>query len=80
MSRPKSYDTVIAGYRVTVTSGAPDDSGVNGCWISKGRFSSSLAVLDDFGMIADEEGTPCHSVPASVQQKIREFASQHGYD
>lgn len=73
------HKTTIDGYTVEVTTGYADDSGTNGCWISKGNFNSSLAVLEDFGMLANQAGEPVHTVKQSTIDKIVAYSESKGY-
>lgn len=71
-----NYVTKVDGYTVTIT----DEDGSEGvqCWIEKGNYLASLALLEDRGILdSDRDGTI--EVDESTIDKIRLLADKHGY-
>jgi hypothetical protein len=67
---------LIAGYTVDIEP-HEDREGVD-CWVSKGRFSASLACLEGEGGLFNDQGQ-MQPVPEAILDRIRSFAEQHGY-
>ena len=66
--------TKIKGYTVEFT--ICDDS--SNCFIEKGNFFSSLAVLSDFGYLESRTGSQ-HKVNPDTIEEIYEWALEQGY-
>lgn len=66
--------TKIKGYKVELT--VCDDS--TQCWVEKGKFSGSLALLMDMGILESREGFE-HQVNEDTTDAILEWASANGY-
>lgn len=68
--------TTIDGFTVTIEPNE-DREGVQ-CWVSKGRATSSLALVEDLGHVEDDrEGT--FGVREATIDRIRAYAERHGY-
>jgi hypothetical protein len=65
----------IAGYLCTIEPNE-DREGVN-CYVSKGKFSASLACLEGEGKLFDMDNEM--PVRDETIDLIRKFADQHGY-
>jgi hypothetical protein len=69
-------ETIIDGFTVSIEPNE-DRPGFN-CWVAKGRASSSLAVVEDFGAISPDEAGEV-KVPQATIDRIRAFAEANGY-
>ena len=68
--------TTIDGLTIEIEPNEGRD-GVN-CYISKGRFSASLACLEDTGLISWGDKAD-YIVPARTIERIRVYAEKHCY-
>jgi len=66
--------TKISGYSVEIS--ACDDS--TNCWIEKGKYSASLAALQDTGLLETTLGGE-HAVNPDIIDRITEWAEANGY-
>jgi len=66
--------TKIKGYSVEIS--VCDDA--TQCWVEKGKFSSSLAVLSDTGFLENFLGAT-HKVKPDTIDEINEWAEAQGY-
>lgn len=74
-----NHKTRIGQYDIDATTGYAEDSGTNGCWINKGRFSASLAALEDMGWLEDHNTGETHKVASSIIEAITAWAKSKGY-
>lgn len=68
-------ETNIEGYTVSVTH---TDETVC-CDIQKGRFSASLALAEDDGVLYDYDYLTTLRISQSALKQITSFALKHGY-
>lgn len=66
--------TKISGYSVEIS--ICDDS--TQCWVEKGKYSASLAALQDTGLLETSLGGE-HKVRHDVIDEITEWAEANGY-
>jgi hypothetical protein len=62
---------VIEGFKVEVDG--------TDCFVSKGKFCTSLAAMLDSGILEDSSFTAYIDVPASVQAQAEAFAIANGW-
>ena len=67
-------ETTINGFTVTFM----DFGDSNNCYVQKGKFSHSLALLQDLGGFEDDEGNTLDISPATID-KIEAWALAQGY-
>lgn len=65
--------TTIKGYTVELDT----DDETTQCFITKGRYSASLAALSSTGVLTDDDKE--HAVPGSIQGDIENWAYNNGY-
>jgi hypothetical protein len=68
----------INGFTVTFMTFDDDTGNSNNCYVQKGRFSHSLALLQDLGEFQDGEGNTLEISPATID-KIEAWALAQGY-
>jgi hypothetical protein len=68
----------INGFTVTFMTFDDDTGNTNNCYVQKGRFSHSLALLQDLGEFQDGEGNTLEISPATIN-KIEAWALAQGY-
>jgi hypothetical protein len=66
--------TKISGYSVEISTCGDSTN----CWIEKGTYSASLAVLQDYGYL-ERAGCGEHRVNPDVIDRITEWAEANGY-
>ena len=66
--------TKICGYTVEISTCGDSTQ----CWVEKGKFSASLAALQDTGLLETRLGGE-HSVNVDVINRITEWAEANGY-
>jgi len=73
----------IDGFTVELeTMSDPSDPGRGewvDCWVSQGRHSASLGLLEDLGMIEVDGGQDIY-VPLVTIGRIRTWAARYGYE
>jgi hypothetical protein len=72
----------IHGFEVTLDTDM-DNTGregerVTGCWINKGDYSGSLALLEHLGGLEDRDGNDLEVSPGTIEA-ISKWAEKHGY-
>ena len=70
--------TKINGFTVTFMEFDEDTGNSNNCYVEKGKFSHSLALLQDFGQFDDGEGNTLPISHATIE-KIEAWAIAQGY-
>jgi hypothetical protein len=77
------HKTTVDGFEVEIVKMSDENDPARGEWVdayvSKGRHSASLAVIEDFGYIEVDGGEDI-KLAASTIDEIREIADAHGYD
>jgi len=70
--------TKINGFTVTFMEYDSDTGNSNNCYVEKGKFSHSLALLQDMGEFNDGEGNTLPISEATIN-KIEAWALAQGY-
>jgi len=70
--------TTINGFTVTFMSEDDDTGNTNNCYVEKGNFSHSLALLQDLGEFDDGDGNTLPINPSTIE-KIEKWAIAQGY-
>ncbi len=68
----------IDGFTVTFMEYDGGTGNTNNCYVEKGRFSHSLALLQDLGEFQDGEGNTLAISPTTIN-KIEKWALAQGY-
>lgn len=71
MSNTVRAETTIDGFKVTID----DDN----CWVEKGRFCSSLALVESIGHIEDTNADGHVDINESTVDKILAWADANGF-
>lgn len=66
-----SKQKVIRGYTVEIDG--------TDCFVTKGRFSSSLAAMQSFGTLESDYCSESHDVPEAAQIAIEQWALANGW-
>jgi hypothetical protein len=79
LTKGYTVKTVING--CTVEYEGENDEGVTQCFISKGRFSASLAALEGTGCLTDSGSPACDELPIDEPtiDAISAWATAQGY-
>jgi hypothetical protein len=71
--------TKINGFTVELDTDMDGDGQCTGCWISKGKFSASLACAEDTWQLADMDTGRVYQMHPKELKTISDWAVAHGY-